>query len=160
MTTVFTTKVSTTLLLAGAAVMSAVAAHAGPQVTFYVTVPLDGPSNGHVLGLRLDHAQSVPDVRNFNPSSPLNRRPWLDLQFGKDSALRLELDRRLTWDITQQSWHETSRPATVTLRVPTHHSSTESASSLGASAAYAASLANPFKDQGWKPLVKPLAIEP
>ena len=154
MTTVFTTRVLTSLLLAAAIV--AAAAHAGPQVTFYVTVPLDGPSNGHVLGLRLDHAQSVPDIRNFNPSSPLNRRPWLDLQYGKDSALRLELDRRLTWDITQQSWHETSRPATVTLRLPSH----QSGSTLGASAAYAAALANPFKDQGWKALMKPIAIEP
>jgi hypothetical protein len=145
-----------TLLVAVAGLMATVAAHAGPQLTFYITVPLDGASNGHVLGLRVDHAASTPDIRNMNPSSPLNRRPWLDLQFGKDSALRLELDRRLTWDINTQQWHETSRPATITLRVPTHQAS----STPGERAALVASLANPLMDQVWKPLVKPLAVEP
>jgi len=156
MTTVFTTRALSTLLLASTGVLAAGFAHAGPQVTFYITVPLDGPAKGHVLGLRLDHAASAPDIRNINPSSPLNRRPWLDLQFGKDSALRLELDRRLSWDSNQQQWHESSLPATVTLRVPTH----PAASTPDERAAYAASLANPLQAQAWKPLLKPLVLEP
>jgi hypothetical protein len=161
MTTVFATTQRTVraLLLAFAALLATVAAHAGPEVTFYLTVPLDGPSRGHVLGLRVDHnsataAQS--DIRNLNPSSPLARRPLLDLQFGKDSALRLELDRRLAWDINTQQWHDIERPATVTVRVPTH----ESSSTPAERAALAASVANPLADQVWKPLVKPVAIEP
>jgi hypothetical protein len=160
MTTVFaTTRTVGTLLLAFAALLATVAAHAGPEVTFYLTVPLDGPSRGHVLGLRLDHnsataAQS--DIRNLNPSSPLARRPLLDLQFGKDSALRLEVDRRLAWDINTQQWQDMQRQATVTVRVPTH----ESASTPSERAALAAAVANPLADQVWKPLVKPLAVQP
>ncbi len=160
MNTVFaTTRTASTLLLAFAALLATVAAQAGPEVTFYLTVPLDGPSRGHVLGLRLDHnsaTAALSDIRNLNPSSPLARRPLLDLQFGKDSALRLELDRRLAWDINTQQWQDIERPATVTVRVPTH----ESSSTPAERAALAASVANPLADQVWKPLVKPLAVQP
>jgi len=159
-TTVFATiRTLRTLLVAFAALLATVAAHAGPEVTFYLTVPLDGPSRGHVLGLRLDHKSvtaSLSDIRNLNPSSPLARRPLLDLQFGKDSALRLEVDRRLAWDINTQQWHDIERPATITVRVPTH----QAASTPGERAALSASIANPLMDQVWKPLVKPLAVEP
>jgi hypothetical protein len=147
---------SKTLVVAVCGLMAAVAAHAGPQLTFYITVPLDGPSNGHVLGLRVDHAASTPAIRNMNPSSPLNRRPWLDLQFGKDAALRLELDRRLTWDINRQQWHESSRPATFTLRVPTH----ERPARTETHAEQTPSLLASSRDQAMPPLLKSIAVEP
>jgi hypothetical protein len=157
MGTVVSKPVFKTLLLATTGMLAAAAAHAGgPQVTFYLTVPLFGPANGQVFGLRLDRGQALPDMRNFNPASPLNRRALLDLQMGAHSALRLELDRRLTWDIDKQEWHSSSREATFTLRFPTHaaHSTAVEQS------AWMASLANPFREQGWKPLVKSHAVEP
>jgi hypothetical protein len=143
---------------------------AGPQIMMYVTVPLDGHAHSHVFGLRLDKATNAPDVRNIDPASPLNRRALLDLQLGANSALKLELDRRLTWDFDRQQWHESSLPATFTLRVPTREKpgphdapATQLASSSLAdlsalTASLAASLANPFGSG--KPLVKPLAIAP
>jgi len=141
---------------------------AGPQIMMYVTVPLDGHSHSHVFGLRLDKAAISPDIRTINPTSPLNRRALLDLQLGADSALRLELDRRLTWDFNRQQWHESSLPATFTLRVPTREKpSTHDApatqvasSSLADLSALTALLANPFQQHSGKPLVKPLATEP
>jgi hypothetical protein len=150
------------IALLAAGMLAAAAAHAGgPQVTFYVTMPLFGDSSarapsGRVLGLRLDRTQAVSDIRNLNPSSPLNRRALLDLQLGAHSALRLELDRQLTWDIYRQEWRASSRQATFTVRIPTH----EAASNPVDHSSWVASLADPFQNQGWKPLVKPLAIEP
>lgn len=157
MTTVLSiTKDLRTLLLASVALFGSFAAHAGPQVTFYLTVPLGGVTSGHVLGLRIDHSVSIPDIRNLNPASPLTRRPLLDLQFGKNAALRLEVDRRLAWDMNTQEWHDITKPATVTLRVPTH----QEPSTPAERAALAASVANPLSDQIWKQLVKSHAIEP
>jgi hypothetical protein len=119
-------------------------AHAGPEITFYLTVPLGGPSQGHVFGLRLDKSVASPDVRIITPASPLNRRPLLDLQMGADSALRLDLNRRLTWDFSEQRWHSSSLPATFNLRLPTH----------------AQPRANPVQNQPGKSLVKLFPIEP
>jgi hypothetical protein len=96
------------LIPAGAALIVASAVHAGPQVTIYLTLPLEGFGHTRVLGLRLDR----PAVAS------LNRRALLDLQWGADSALRLELDRRLTWDFDRQQWRPSSQPATFTLRLP------------------------------------------
>jgi hypothetical protein len=153
---VFALRAMTKLLLAGAGILAVAAAHAGPQVTFYLTVPLGGFTSGHVFGLRLDRAASPPAIGNINPASPLNRRPLLDLQLGAHSALRLDLDRRLTWDINRQQWHEYSLPATFNLRVPTR----EPRSRVEAHAELSAALANPFQEQGRKPLMKSLAVEP
>jgi hypothetical protein len=156
MTTVFTVQTFRTLILASAGMLATVAVHAGPQVTFYITLPLGGPSNDHVLGLRLDRAASPPAIGNINPASPLNRRALLDLQLGVHSALRLELDRRLTWDINRQQWHESSRPATFTLRVPMR----ERAAKADGHADQTASLLSPMLVQARKPLLKSLAVEP
>jgi hypothetical protein len=95
-------------------------AHAGGQITLYITVPLGGstPAPGHVFGLRLDRTSAVDQARIMNADSPLNRRPLLDMQWGGRSALRLELDRQLTWDISRQQWRLSSRPAEFTLRLP------------------------------------------
>lgn len=134
--------------------MFAGAVEAGPEVTFYLTVPLGGPSLGHVLGLRLDRAAAPPSVRIITPDSPLNRRALLDFQFGADRALRLDLDRRLTWDIYRQQWRDSSRPATFTLRLPQHTPSTAQ------HATRSATLAEPFQYQARKPVVKPFAVEP
>ncbi|HTC53313.1 MAG TPA: hypothetical protein VK700_15365 [Steroidobacteraceae bacterium] len=128
--------------------------HAGPEITFYLTVPLGGPSLGHVLGLRLDRSAAPPAVRIITPDSPLNRRALLDFQFGADRALRLDLDRRLTWDINRQQWRDSTRPPTFALRLP---SRTPSAADHSARVT---NLTEPFQYQAWKPLVKPLAIEP
>jgi hypothetical protein len=144
MTTVFTLHAFRTLIVASVGILATAAAHAGPQVTFYITVPLGGPSNGHVFGLRLDRASSPPAIGNINPASPLNRRALLDLQLGAHSALRLELDRRLTWDINGQQWRESSRPATFTLRVPIHERAAKSES----------------RPQQPAPLLKSLAVDP
>jgi hypothetical protein len=149
--------------------MTMVTARAGgPQIMMYVTVPLDGHTHSHVFGLRLDKAATAPDIRTFNPTSPLNRRALLDLQLGAHSALKLELDRRLTWDFDRQQWHESSLPATFTLRVPTREKSVPheapttqfASSSLADLSALTASLANPFQNHSGKPLVKPLALQP
>jgi hypothetical protein len=85
----------------------------------YITVPLNGHAHNHVFGLRLDKVAAPPDIREMNPTSPLNRRALLDLQLGADSALRLDLDRKLTWDFGSQQWHQSALPATFTLRIPT-----------------------------------------
>jgi hypothetical protein len=156
MTTVFTVRTFRTLILASAGMLATAVVHAGPQVTFYITLPLGGPSNGHVLGLRLDRASSPPAIGNINPASPLNRRALLDLQLGAHSALRLELDRRLTWDINRQQWHESSRPATFTLRVPTH----ERPARTETHAEQTPSLLASSRDQAMPPLLKSLAVEP
>ena len=155
MTTVFTVQTFRTLMLASAGMLATAAVHAGPQVTFYITLPLGGPSNGHVLGLRLDRASSPPAIGNINPASPLNRRALLDLQLGAHSALRLELDRRLTWDINRQQWHESSRPATFTLRVPTHERAAKPDSYAEQNASMLAS-----RDQVRTPLLSSLAAAP
>ena|ERR1700722_533048 len=168
MTTVIARQLFAALVLTSAGMMAMLSARAaGPQIMMYVTVPLDGHTHSHVFGLRLDRAATPPDIRTINPTSPLNRRALLDLQLGANSALRLELDRRLTWDFDRQQWHESSLPATFTLRVPTREkpgprdapATQLASSSLSAlTASLAASLANPF--QSAKLLVKPLAIAP
>jgi hypothetical protein len=155
MATVFTVQTFRTLILTGVGMLATAVAHAGPQVTFYLTLPLGGPSNGHVFGLRLDRASSPPAIGNINPASPLNRRALLDLQLGAHSALRLELDRRLTWDINRQQWHESSRPATFTLRVPTHERPKNGESRAEQTPPLLAS-----GDQAGLPALKSLAIEP
>jgi hypothetical protein len=129
------------LLAVAAGILFAANVHAGPQVTIYLTVPLGHTSGSHVFGLRLDRAAAPAGVQNMNPDSPFNRRALADLQLGADSALRLELDRRLTWDINKMQWRASSRPASVTLRFPVR-------------------IANPVTDQSRKPAVKALAIEP
>jgi hypothetical protein len=145
MTTVIAKKrVVRTLMLAGTAMLFAAAAEAGPEVTFYLTVPLGGASHGHVFGLRLDHSVASPDIRVITPESPLNRRALLDLQLGADSALKLDLDRRLTWDINRLQWRDSSLPATFNLRLPTREAKSE----------------HPVQHQSWKPLVKLLPVEP
>ena len=168
MTAVIARQLFAVLVLTGALMMTMSSARAaGPQIMMYVTVPLDGHAHSHVFGLRLDKATNAPDVRNIDPASPLNRRALLDLQLGANSALKLELDRRLTWDFDRQQWHESSLPATFTLRVPTREkpgprdapATQLASSSLSAlTASLAASLANPF--QSAKLLVKPLAFAP
>ncbi len=169
MTTVIARQVFAALVLTGAGMMAMLSARAaGPQIMIYVTVPLDGHTHSHVFGLRLDRAATAPDIRTINPTSPLNRRALLDLQLGAHSALRLELDRRLTWDFDRQQWHESSLPATFTLRVPTREKpATQDAraaevasSSLADLSALTASLANPFQNQSGKPLARPFAIAP
>ncbi|HEY6454324.1 MAG TPA: hypothetical protein VIY90_03475 [Steroidobacteraceae bacterium] len=169
MTTVIARKIFAALALAGAGMMATTTARAaGPQIMMYVTVPLDGHAHSHVFGLRLDKAVTPPDIRASNPTSPLNRRALLDLQLGAHSALRLELDRRLTWDFNRQQWHESSLPATFTLRIPTREkpSSHDAPATAVASAGLTdlstltASLANPFQNQRGKALIKPLAISP
>ena len=140
MTTVITRRVCRALIQASAGMIVAGIAHAGPEITFYLTVPLGDASAGHVLGLRLDRAVAPPAVRIITPDSPLNRRALLDLQIGADRALRLDLDRRLTWDINRLQWRDSTRPATFALRLPMP--------------------LNPIQNQTRKPLVKPLAIEP
>jgi hypothetical protein len=169
MTTVIARQLFVVLVVAGAGLLTMVSARAGgPQVMMYITVPLDGHVHSHVFGLRLDKAATMPDIRTLNPTSPLNRRALLDLQMGAHSALRLELDRRLTWDFDRQQWHESSRPATFTFRVPTREKSAVheapaiqfASSSLADLSALTAALANPFQDHTAKPLVKPLALEP
>jgi len=152
MATGITFRTCATLLLASAAMFFGAAAQAGPQVTFYLTMPFGGPPGGHVLGLRLDRGSSPPDIRNINPASPLNRRALLDLQLGADSALRLELDRRLTWDLNRLQWRESKLPATFNLRVPT--------ASRASAEERAARAANPILNQSRQALVKPFAIEP
>jgi hypothetical protein len=169
MTTVIARQVFAALVLTGAGMMPMLSARAaGPQIMLYVTVPLDGQTHGHVFGLRLDRTTTAPDIRTINPTSPLNRRALLDLQLGAHSALRLELDRRLTWDFNSQQWHESSLPATFTLRVPTREKpSTQDApatrvasASLANLSALSAALADPFQNQSGKPPAKPFAIAP
>jgi hypothetical protein len=168
MTTVIARQRYAALVVTGACMMAIVTARAaGPQIMMYVTVPLDGHIHSHVFGLRLDKASTAPDmrdVRTLNPTSPLNRRALLDLQLGADSALRLELDRRLTWDFNRQQWHESSLPATFTLRVPTREKSATAtqvpAASLADLSALTAALANPFQSQSGKPPLPPLASQP
>lgn len=169
MTTVTARQRLAALALTGAGMLAMLTARAaGPQIMMYVTVPLDGHARSHVFGLRLDKAAIAPDFRAINPTSPLNRRALLDLQLGAHSALRLELDRRLTWDFDRQQWHESALPATFTLRIPTREKpaardapATQLASSSRADlSAFSASLADPFANRSGKPLLKPLAIAP
>ncbi len=160
-----------TALILGAAGLVPVRALAGPEVTIYLTVPLGGSSNGHAFGLRLDRSAAPPDVRNINPESPLNRRPLLDLQMGANAALRLELDRRLTWDIDRQQLRQSSRPASFTVRLPVHgalhevvapvhEGGSKAADGGGTSTLLAAALANPLQNDFGKQLMKSSAVEP
>ncbi len=136
------------------------AAHAGPEVTLYLTLPLGGATGTHVFGLRLDRSAARPDVRISNPESPLNRRPLMDLQLGANSALRLEVDRRLTWDIAHQELRQSSRPASFTLRLPVHASKATAADAGGANSLLAAALANPLQNHFGESLLKSVAVEP
>jgi len=154
-------------MLGGAGVLAGAAAQAGPQVTLYLTLPVGGNSTGHVFGMRLDRSATPTDIRTVNPDSPLNRRALMDLQLGKNSALRLELARRLTWDINRQELRESARPPEFTLRLPLHAPTSAAAAPASptghadtAHAALAAALVNPLKDESWKPAVKALAVEP
>ncbi|HEY4338355.1 MAG TPA: hypothetical protein VGM97_00230 [Steroidobacteraceae bacterium] len=123
MTTVIAKQLFAALAVTAAALIAmSTARAAGPQIMMYITVPLDGHAHNHVFGLRLDKVAAPPDIRVMNPTSPLNRRPLLDLELGADSALRLDLDRKLTWDFSRQQWHQSSLPATFTVRLPTHPS--------------------------------------
>jgi hypothetical protein len=136
--------------------IAASAASAGPEVTLYLTLPLGGAS-GHVLGLRLDKSSTPANMRVINPESPLNRRALLDLQLGADSALRLELARRLTWDIERQELRPSTKPASFTLRLPVQQ---VVATAAAEHAAVAAVLAKPLLTQLSKPLVRSLAVQP
>jgi hypothetical protein len=144
MTTVTAKRVVKSTGMAAMALCICNAAQAGPELTLYLTVPLGGPSLGHVFGLRLDKSVAAPDVRIITPASPLNRRPLLDLQLGADSALRLDLNRRLIWDISAQRWRPASLPATFSLRMPS----------------FTASRINPLQNQPGKSLMKLLPVEP
>jgi hypothetical protein len=137
--------------------ISAMAAHAGPEVTVYLTLPLGTSIHDHVFGLRLDKSAAPPDVRVVNPESPLNRRALMDLQLGAKSGLRLELARRLTWDFDRQELRQSSPPASFTLRLPVH---APASTAVTNTSPLTAALANPLQDQSRKPLVKPLAVEP
>jgi hypothetical protein len=160
MTAVLAQRTFGTLVWASAALIAAMlvsaVAHAGPQVTFYLTVPLGTASGGHVLGLRLDKTSVSPDVRIITPDSPLNRHALLDLQLGADAALRLDLNRKLTWDVNRQQWRPSSSPATFDLRLPTR----EPRSNVAEHAPQPAAFAHPLQDELRKPLVKPLTVEP
>ncbi len=158
------------LAFAGVAVLSARAAQAGAEVTLYLTLPLGNTTTTHVFGLRLDRSAAPPDVRVINPESPLNRRPLLDLQMGANAALRLELDRRLTWDIDHQELRQSSRPASFTLRLPVHDAWHEAvapvreggfkaADTAGMNTLLAAALATPLQNEFGKPPAKAAAIE-
>ena len=153
MTTVTTRRVCR-LALASVGLLALGIAQAGPEVTFYLTVPLGTSARGHVLGLRLDRAAAPPAVRVITPDSPLNRRALLDLQLGADKALRLDLDRRLTWDIGRQQWRDSTKPATFSLRLPTPDTS------AAVAAARAAQPVQPVQNMLRQPLLKPFAIEP
>lgn len=167
-------RVFTTLVVAGAGVLSTTAVHAGPEVTLYLTLPLGGAAptqvfHSHVFGLRLDRSAAPPNVRIINPDSPLNRRPLIDLQMGANSALRLEVDRRLTWDINHQELRQSSRPAAFTLRLPEHNVLHEAVTPMhagsktdatGTNALLASELANPLQHEFGKSPLKSAAIEP
>jgi hypothetical protein len=176
-TTVIARKDLAALVLAGAGMLAAATVAAGgPQIMMYITVPLNGPARNHVFGLRLDKVAAPPDIREMNPTSPLNRRALLDLQLGAHSALRLDLDRKLTWDFGSQQWHQSALPATFTLRIPTAEKSsrheapanqhaTESSVQFASArltdlATLTASLANPFQAPVGKSLAKPLPVAP
>ena len=177
MTTIIARQVFAALVLSGAGMLAVATAQAGgPQIMMYITVPLNGHARNHVFGLRLDKVAAPPDIREMNPTSPLNRRALLDLQLGADSALRLDLDRKLTWDFGRQQWHPSSRPATFALRIPTREKlsthdakATQDASEPAVQYASArltdlatltASLDNPIQSPSGKSGAKPLAIAP
>ncbi len=145
------------LILTGAGLLAATAAHADGQITFYITVPFGGPTGGHVLGLRLDKGESAADIRNLNPQSPLNRRPLLDIQMGAHSAVRLDRNRRLTWDFGQAQWRLSSRPASVMLSLPTAE---PKAVAHGDHSAHVTPVPDPLLDPAGRALLRSLAIAP
>jgi hypothetical protein len=169
MTAVITKRSLAALVLSSAGMLAASTAQAGgPQIMMYITVPLNGHAHNHVFGLRLDKVAAPPDIREMNPTSPLNRRALLDLQLGADSALRLDLDRKLTWDFGSQQWHQSSLPATFALRIPTREKQATPASERSVQYATArltdlatltAALENPLQTPGAKS-AKPLTITP
>lgn len=163
------------LVLTGAALAASTAVQAGPEVTLYLTLPLGGPASNsvfgnHVFGLRLDKNSAPPNVRVINPESPLNRRPLMDLQLGADSALRLDLARRLTWDISRQELRQSSRPASFTVRLPVNdqlrnavspaHNTPSNSIPPVDTRLLTAALANPFQNSEGKAAVKGLPVEP
>ena len=90
---------------------------------------------------------------------------------GANSALRLELDRRLTWDIGSQELRQSSKPASFTLRLPVHESLREAVApvhgmpshptdAVSVKSLLAAAIANPLQNGLGKMAVKSLPVEP
>ena len=92
----------------------------GPWILFYIGVPLGPGGGGHVFGLRIERPLRVPGPQASFPLVLNQNRELIDLQFRPHSDVRIEFDRRVTWNLGRQEFGlNNSRPGIV-LHLPLH----------------------------------------
>jgi hypothetical protein len=109
------------------ALQTAPTAHS-PLLMLYVRQPLGAPAGSRVYGLRLDQVPSVPSVPTVpalawlpttGPIAANASHDIVDLQIRRYSDVRLELGRRLTWDIGREEFGASNSASSTAIRPPT-----------------------------------------
>jgi len=98
---------------------STASAPCGPQIMLYVTLPMgsQGRSSLPGYGLRVGEfrrRQTTPQLVAIPPT----QRALVDLQIVAHADVRIELGRRLIWNITRQAFGSQSSQAALTIGVP------------------------------------------
>ena len=98
------------LVLLGAALPWAACGHAsepisvapnsnGPEIMFYFKQPIGAPHASRIYGLRIDQASVSGGTPGNNSMALVGRRDLVNLQVGGPEKWRLDIGRRLTWDV-------------------------------------------------------------
>jgi hypothetical protein len=88
---------------AGDAIPSSVPS-AGPQIMIYFRQPLWTPGAQRIYGLRIDQTSAPSSSPNAPASGAMRRREIVSLEIGQHADLRVELARRLIWDVGRQEF--------------------------------------------------------
>jgi len=82
---------------------------ADAEVMVYITVPVDSGAGARpYCGLRLDR-HPTPGILGNSAASPFTRRAVFDLQMNAETALRLQVDRILSYDFRRGEWTASAR---------------------------------------------------
>jgi hypothetical protein len=111
------------MLLGGASLVlfraiSAGPASCGPQIMLYVTLPLSSRSSSSPpqYGLRIGEFRQRPTTTQLVAKAP-TLRELIDIQIDGRSNVRMELGRRLTWNITRGAFGRQS-DSVLAIKVP------------------------------------------
>jgi len=115
------------LLLLGAAVPWATCGHAadaitaapgsnGPEIMLYFRQPIGAPHATRTYGLRIDQASVNGGTPGSNSMARVGRRELVNLQVGGPDKLRIDIARRLTWDVGRRQLGSINGPGDMAVR--------------------------------------------
>jgi hypothetical protein len=101
------------------------AAH-GPLMMIYLKQPLGARGATRIWGLRLEQAAPTPTqsavlmgaMPGASTSAIPNQRDIVDLQIRRNSDVRIEFGRRVTWNIGRREFGLTANQPNMALRLP------------------------------------------